>query len=559
MQRTFVTSTLRTSIDLSGSGWTFSPMEGEHAGKSFPVTIPCVWETIPGFESYRGKGVFRKSFRAGGCLRLEFGGVSHTGEILFDGKKLGSHYNAYTSFSFALKDVQEGEHLLEVIADNTFSEKSALHVPNDYMTYGGISRGVLAEEISDTWIESVHVVPKKDTEGYSARIRVHIRNLAEEKRSGTLLVEIPGVGQTELAFSCGPRGEQILETGIRAENVTEWCPEHPALYQIHTVLKTNDRALDDLTDRFGFRTIEIRGRDILLNGRKLLIKGFCRHEDSPLFGCALPLAAMQKDLELIRDLKGNAVRTTHYPNDPLFLDLCDEQGILVWEENHARGLSEEQMRNPNFESQEEQVTREMVDQHINHPSILIWGILNECASDTEYGYTCYKKQYEILKELDPSRPRSSASCKFKTDICFGLPDIVSYNIYPEWYVDQPAKEYLADLYQWVQNESKGSGKPFLITETGAGAILGYHSPAMVKWSEEYQSTALEDQLHAILELDGCSGVFIWQFADNRVSDSWALHRPRTMNNKGVVDEYRRRKLSYETVKRIFSAYGNYTD
>lgn len=118
----------------------------------------------------------------------------------------------------------------------------------------------------------------------------------------------------------------------------------------------------------------------------------------------------------------------------------------------------------------------MITAHYNHPSIYIWGILNECASDTEYGRECYSEQYELIKSLDPYRPRSSASCRFKTDICLGYPEVVSYNIYPKWYHDVPVEDYLDELYQWIQNESEGTGKPFLITEIGAGAIYGYRTP-----------------------------------------------------------------------------------
>jgi beta-glucuronidase len=102
-------------------------------------------------------------------------------------------------------------------------------------------------------------------------------------------------------------------------------------------------------------------------------------------GNEFPLSLMIQDLDLMADMGANAVRTSHYPNDERFLDLCDERGIYVWEENHARGLSLEQMRNPNFIRQCADVNREMVEQHRNHPSIIIWGILNECASDTEEG------------------------------------------------------------------------------------------------------------------------------------------------------------------------------
>ena len=139
-----------------------------------------------------------------------------------------------------------------------------------------------------------------------------------------------------------------------------------------------------------------------------------------------------------------------------------------------------------------------------------------------------------------------------------MPEIVSYNLYPEWYHDTKATEYVSDIYNWVQDYSEGSGKPFLVTEIGAGAIYGYRTPSMAKWSEEYQARTLENQIIAVLEQKGCSGYLYWQFCDVRISSEWFSNRPRTMNNnKGIVDEYRRRKLSYDVVKRLFHSYSNY--
>ena len=99
-------------------------------------------------------------------------------------------------------------------------------------------------------------------------------------------------------------------------------------------------------------------------------------------GAAIPYPLMVQDMELMIDMGANMVRTSHYPNDERFLDLCDERGIFVWEENHARGLNLQQMQHPNFQQQCEDCNREMVINHYNHPSLIIWAILNECASDT---------------------------------------------------------------------------------------------------------------------------------------------------------------------------------
>lgn len=554
MIRTFCTHEIRKVRELSGSLWEFSPCTGDLAGRKYRTAVPCCWESMPDFSSYRGVGVFSREIETEGAFRLVFKGVSHTARVCLDGREIGSHYNAYTPFAVAVTDVMAGRHLLEVYADNTFGEASALHIPNDYMSYGGISRGVLLEELTDTYIEYIHAVPVMEKDGWKALVSLKVKNWSAAGKACRLYLDLAGIASEAMELTLEAGGEKTVDFQLSAAEAETWEIKNPKLYTVRATLSDENGAFDDQIDRMGFREIRTEGKDILLNGKKLCIRGFCRHEDHPMFGCALPYAAIQQDLETAMDLGANAIRTAHYPNDELFLDLCDEQGILVWEENHARGLTLEHMQNPNFERQAETCIEEMITAHINHPSVIIWGILNECASDTEYGYECYKKQYDLIKHMDFSRPRSSASCKFKTDICFGLPEIVSYNLYPEWYHETPASEYVKDIYDWVQRESEGSGKPFLVTEIGAGAIYGFRSHTLCKWSEEYQAKALEDQITAVLEQEGCSGIFIWQLCDVRVSDEWFASRPRTMNNKGIVDEYRRRKLAYDVVKRIYHAY-----
>ena len=557
MIRTFCTNKIRKVYEMSDSIWKFIPCDGEFTGREYPVVVPCCWENLPDFSAYRGVGVFTKEFEAEGTIRMVFKGVSHTAKVCVDGKEVGTHYNAYTPFSVLVEELKSGLHKLEVYVDNRFSESSALHVPNDYMSYGGISRGVVLEYLGKAYVEYIHAIPVLTDKGWKAKITTKVTSVAKEQNSYTLDISLEGMESKKEHITLKPGEEKEIEVELQATSAQTWEMENPQLYRVSAVLFDENGPVDDLIERIGFRVVAVDGKDILLNGKKIRIKGFCRHEDHPMYGCALPFAAIQQDIQIATDLGANAIRTSHYPNDELFLDLCDEQGILVWEENHARGLSLEQMENPNFEYQAEKCIQEMINAHINHPSIIIWGILNECASDTVYGYECYKKQYDLIQKLDSSRPRSSASCKFKTDICFGLPEIVSYNLYPEWYHDTKATEYVSDIYNWVQDYSEGSGKPFLVTEIGAGAIYGYRTPSMAKWSEEYQARTLENQIIAVLEQKGCSGIFIWQFCDVRISSEWFSNRPRTMNNKGIVDEYRRRKLSYDVVKRLFHSYNNY--
>ena len=140
MIRTFRQHTVRPQQELTGKLWHFTPLQGERAGEAFPVPTPSCWETYPGFGLYRGEGRYETRFAGGGNLRIECKGVSHTATVYLDGEQIAAHYNAYTAFQAVVKDVPAGEHTLAIVADNRFSEQSALHVPNDYMSYGGISR-----------------------------------------------------------------------------------------------------------------------------------------------------------------------------------------------------------------------------------------------------------------------------------------------------------------------------------------------------------------------------------------------------------------------------------
>lgn len=550
MLRTFQTHRIRKTEELSGKLWSFRALEGENRGKERKVPVPSCWETYPGFENYRGRAVYETEFPARGNVRLEFKGVSHNAVVSVDGRRVAQHYNAYTPFDVVLKGLGEGRHILKIEVDNSFQKQYALNRPNDYMSYGGISRGVVLEHIPDCSISGIHFTPLEKANGiWRARVEIHCTNLSKETQKNKLEVVLGGqTHQFDVSVEYGEH--KVVDEVIPFQGVSDWSPENPVLYLLEAALRQGEAVIDDLIERVGFRTVQVKENRILLNGGALKIKGFCRHEDHPQFGCALPFEAIAYDLALIRDMGGNSVRTAHYPNDEIFLDLCDELGILVWEENHARGMSEEMMKNPLFEPQAEQVIREMITRHYNHPSIYIWGILNECASQTEFGRDCYQKQYQLIRELDRSRPCSSATCRYADDRCLDLPDVVSWNIYPYWYEDKTAVQMLDEVYRYTQSHG-GAGKPFLITEIGAGAIYGFRSSDHDKWTEEYQAETVTKQLAEVMAYEQCMGLYIWQFCDNRVNREYFGKRPRTRNNKGIVDEFRRRKLAYEAVKELF--------
>ncbi len=550
MIRLFQTHNIRRTEELDGL-WDFR-MDGME--KQYRLPVPACWEQHPDFLRHRGRGVYTRKITLMRMenLRLEFKGVSHTADVFLDGCHIAHHYNAYTPFSVLIKSVPAGEHTLSVSADNRFSPDSALHIPNDYYSYGGITRPVVLERIPDIYIRKVHFTPIWHNGVWSGKIQVTLSNLSNKYCHATVCITLDGQdlkGEAQL----NPGEDCDLQFVQDFLNIREWSVLDPQLYILNTVVSIDGNPIDDLIERVGFRRIEIEGTKLLLNGKPIFLMGFNRHEDYACDGCAVSFQHMVQDLDMIQDMHANAVRTSHYPNDERFLDLCDERGILVWEENHARGLTLPQMQNPNFERQCEDCIREIVENHYNHPAIIIWGILNECASETDEGRRMYEKQYTQLRMLDVSRPLTSATCRHFQDICLDLPDVVSYNLYAGWYEDERAAVRNAREIEWVQ-ASGGADKPIIVSEFGAGANYGFRDRSHCKWSEEYQADVLQENLCAYLYDPNLTGAFVWQFADCRVSEElWFARRARCHNNKGVVDEYRRPKLAYDVVKAMFAA------
>ena len=549
MERLFRTHLIRQSRSCDPVWTLTTPDPGGLAGPE-KVIVPGVWETHPALRRYRGRGVYEQEIVCGGNVLFRFGGVSFRARVFLDGAPLTEHYGAYTAFEALAPGLAPGRHRLLVEADNRFGEDSALHIPNDYYAYGGISRPVTVEELADAYIDRCCVTTRRGADGWTAEAEISVRNLSEKPAAGTLSMTIAGARRETSVILRG------METGaftlsVPCGEVEPWSPEHPALYFAEAVLSVGGKPADDWIDRIGFREIRTEGKRLLLNGEPLLLRGFNRHEEYGGFGLAAPPQAMMQDIQLMRAMGANCVRTCHYPNDPRFLDLCDETGMLVWEESHARGLSEEQMRHPLFLAQVKRCTEEMVRQHGSHPCILIWGCLNECADDTEYGAACYREVLSQIRELDPSRPVTAALLERPGGLVYGDMDVVSVNLYPQWYRSDSVREALRRKIREI-DENGGAGKPLIVSEIGAGAIYGYHDPlGEAKWSEERQAAILAEQIGAVLREPNVCGIFLWQFADVRVDESWFMSRPRTYNNKGVVDEFRRPKLAYRTVRALF--------
>ncbi|MFW5883360.1 MAG: glycoside hydrolase family 2 protein [Verrucomicrobiota bacterium] len=567
MLRLFPQHQIRETESLDGLWTYYFPQNGCVIAPDAPLSddleklklaVPGVWEIHPERVNYRGQALAVREIvlEKAGALRLVFAGVSHTCTVYWNGPEVAHHHNAYTAFDVVIPDCEPGRHELRLHITNEHGELSALHIPNDYYNYGGISRPVELQRLpaQGAFIERLHLTPEVDSDPRRLRAVAHIRNFSAQDFSGELSLISPEGTESALGVAVAAGQTAEVDAVLHFAQTPLWSPEQPHLVYVKAELQREGLPVDDLTERTGLRTVGTEGRKIILNGAPIRLAGFNRHEDHPDFGCALPLPMMLKDIELMRGMGANAVRTSHYPNDSRFLDLCDEWGLLVFEENHARGLRDEKFEHPRLREQCLACNEEMVTQHFNHPSIVMWGILNECMSDSEAGRMVYKEQFDQLRALDPSRPLTYATFRMREDLCQDLPDICSWNQYPNWYIHMKPNESLDIIFEH-QDAHGLADRPLMVSEFGAGAIPGYRDPIRKgKWSEERQCELLEELLADYTQNPRVEGLFIWQFCDIRVDESWAMQRPRTMNNKGIVDEYRRPKLSAAVVKRYFEAW-----
>jgi len=557
--RTFSEHEVRASESLDGL-WEFTTAADRRDRGRLPkryarqILVPSAWEQLPGLQAYRGRAWLRTSVATmrGRALRVVFGGVSHTGTVYVDGRKVGQHHDAFTPWAVVVPGLAPGDHELVVEVDNSFGPQSALHIENDYYTYGGITRPVQMESVPPVYVEKVFATPVRRGKRWdlSVRVRVHNWSRRAERRRLLVVLDVPDASLDLGSVRVAPGAVREVRGVLRGVKVRPWTPREPSLYTLQALVVEGGEVVDDLIDRVGFREMRVQGKRLLLNGAPLRLRGYNRHEDHPQFGNALPLAAMVTDLEILRDLGCNFVRTCHYPNDMRFLDLCDELGVCVWEESHARTVD---LRHPRYREQIEASTREMVEWHQNRPSIVIWGCLNECESTTPFGRGEHARVLRLLKQLDPSRPITFASMYGQKDLCLGLVDIVSWNRYDAWYGGVPAdvEPRLRGVLKWLHSAASrgGKGKPVILSEFGAGGLYGYRHAHRAKWTEEYQADVLDESLRVYLNHPDVVGAAIWQFCDVRITKEWWSHRPRTMNNKGTVDEYRRRKLCYDVVRK----------
>lgn len=548
-------------LDLNGV-WHFAFQEKKTIGEAvcpevFPevMCVPGAFDALPEWYCRRGTAWYRREFTVQEDCNLAVLCLESMGlrcRFWLDGVEIGSSELAYSPLEFPAGSLTAGRHTLLAAVDNTFEggHQPGLFLPYyDFYAFGGFYGGVKLKMMT----------------GAFALDRVLVRTL--DHRTGRVRLSLEFLGDAPeqiaatVAFDGGP-GETFDISGRDLElNVPDfrlWSPDSPAL---HTVTVSVPEG-GEITETFGIREIKTCGKKFYLNGEELYLRGFNRHESSGISGGSSADTLMLHDLQNLKKLHCNFVRGSHYTQSPRFLEMCDRMGILVWDESLGWNNVESQLKEPWFREMQVQQMDLMIHHAFNHPSIIIWGFLNEFVSDSPGGEEIGKLLCETARAWDSGRLISFACSRPLTDFANKYTDFVAYNTYPGWIIHSP-EEMSLDPMEPIRGRQdtilaslreRYPDKPIMVSEMGCCAIYGQHDEAGAQWTEEFQAEYLQTVMETVFGEPELCGLAIWQMCDAK-----SFHRkgenirckPLAHNLAGVFDMYRRPKLAAKTVARMF--------
>ena len=466
-------------------------------------------------------------------------------------------------FSLVVPKSDKAQRTLLVAANNDFNKMTApTHTGGDFYNYGGITRNVLLHTLpAATTIERVETFPISTS---SLDVRVLLRGAATASVSLALSFD-GGAAGTPKAYPV--KGGVVEIPGVAVPQAKPWSLAEPNLHTL--TVSAPELGADGVTVRFGLRVLAAEGGRLTVNGEKVKLKGYNRHTMWPDTGSALTLDQVQQDVALIKDVNANYIRGAHYPQDQRFLDLCDENGIVIWEETLGPGTRTSDFTDSYWLETQIIAVNEMVSASINHPAVFFHAFYNEGPSNDPKACPGYNASAAAIRRRTPMRPGQPqtrlvtwADNKGPKSVCLAHADVISFNGYPAWYdpILKPSEcaKTWGPKVAWAKQHFPD--KPFTISETGAGGIYEWKSNASdVKWSQGYQSEIVAADATFAMGNDHVSGLTIWQMTDikanigdtkecgaceyaphpqnitvpwNCASSSDRCGRPRGENNKG---------------------------
>ncbi|HEY1113766.1 MAG TPA: glycoside hydrolase family 2 TIM barrel-domain containing protein, partial [Chitinophagaceae bacterium] len=497
------------------------------------MKVPGDWNSqVEKLELYEGTVWLRQKFHAAPKSDknyvLHFGAVNYEAHVYLNGKKLGSHKGGFTPFQFDVTGkLNSGENFVVVKADNTRHPDEIPTVNTDWWNYGGITRDVLLAELPATYIADYKIQLAK---GNLNKIEGFVQ-LDGSKKSQPVTISIPeaGIKQTVQTDTAGR-----VAINLPVKKMTYWTPETPKLYSVDITSAT-----DTVTDRIGFRTIETRGQDILLNGRSVFLRGISLHDENPLIpGRLRGRGDMRMMLQWAKELNCNYVRLAHYPHSEDMVKLADEMGLMVWAEVPVYWTISWQ--NPATYNNAQKQLSDLIIRDKNRSSVIVWSIGNETPL-SEPRHAFMGKLAARARSLDDTRLVAAALEVHREgrDVIINDPlgeklDLVSFNEYAGWYWSN-SKDMLNYRFQIKYN------KPVVITEFGADALAGFHADEETRWSEEYQELLYKNQVIMLTAIEGLRGMTPWILTDFRSPRRQHPYFQDFWNRKGLMSETGKKK------------------
>ena len=519
------------------------------------ASLPGSWN-IPNTELryYDGLMWYQRTFVARelgskqGAARafLRFEAVNYKASVYLNGKFVGTHEGGFTPFTFEVTALlRKGENQITLGVDSTRSDESVPPTFTDWELYGGVTRPVRLIYTPKTYIDDQVLQLLEDG---SISATVTLNGPVAAGQPVTLSIAELGL---KLQAATNAAGQAQFKFKAPA-GLQRWSPESPKLYDVK--VQAGD---DSLADRIGFRTIQVVGENILLNGKPIFLRGISMHEEE--FGptparIITPQAARALLSEIKHGLNGNYVRLSHYPHSELTVRLADEMGLLVWSEIPVYWSVD-------FKSAKALTTaRKMLAENIlrdrNRASVFVWSVGNETPGTPERLHF-QSTLADDVRALDPTRLVSAALWAHKekvngrieariTDPLADKLDILAINTYTGWYGDDTLDDITT--MRWTNRH----GKPMVLSEFGADAKANYHDPVnKPKFSEEFQAQFYVNTLKMADNISFLRGVSPWILKDFQSPRREHPVYQNGWNRKGVVSETGQRKLAFDVLADYF--------
>ena len=508
------------------------------------LNVPGDWNTQrEALMFYEGPVWYRKEFnyrkREGTRVFVYFGAANYRAVVYVNGEKQGGHEGGFTPFNFEVTSaLRDGGNFLIVEVNNTRRPDGVPGMRFDWWSYGGITRDVELVEVPEVFIQDYWVQLARGSENeVSGWVQVN-----GAKSSQKVTLEIPEAHVRE-SFSSDANGRASFRFTAKLEL---WSPEHPKLYDV--ILTSGGEIV---RDQIGFRTIEVQGAKILLNGKPIFLRGISMHEEAPFReGRAFSPEDAQTLLGWVKELGCNFVRFAHYPHNENEIRLADRMGLLVWSELPV--YWDIDWSNPATMANAQAQLRDMIARDHNRAAVVLWSLSNETPVKPER-LTFLKRLAQDARELDSTRlitsalnhtDNTGADERTLSDPLGEVLDVLGLNEYLGWYGGRPED---ADKLQWKLTWNK----PLIVSEFGGGAPYGRHGDADERWTEEYQENLYQHQLGMVERMPNLAGMSPWVLMDFRSPLRMLPGVQDYHNRKGVISNRGQRKMAFYTLQKFY--------